>query len=372
MKTRCLSIFLLTLGVAASVARADQPISVQFVPVQSAELTFEMSLTGTFAAKDAVDLGFRQGGRVTEVLVDEGDRVRAGQALAYTDPVQQDQALSVAEASLSSARATEAQARQAFDRAEAMLERGVGTRAGRDQAQQALSQAEGAVRRARSQADQARRAVEDTVLRAPQDSVVTARDVDAGQIVGAAQAVISLAVLGGLEAVFQTPDVPKLDRAMGAEVVLEPIDVDAPDLIGRVIEIAPLVDPQTGTVTLRVRVQETGQDAEMDIGLLGAAVRGTVHFPAGAAIAVPWTALTRDGDQPAVWVVNAEGRADLTQVQIERFANGEVLLKGGVAEGQVVVGAGSQMLYPGRPVLDAGIAPETVMPAATMAPEAEE
>lgn len=332
-----------------SPARADEGLAVEFVTVRDAQVTYDVVVSGTLEARDSVDLGFRQGGRVTKVLVEEGDRVQAGQELARTDSVQQNQALSVAEASLSAAQATDNQARQALQRQQALLERGVGTRAARDRAQQARSQADGALRRALAQVDQARRAVEDTVLRAPDAAVVTARSADPGQIVGAAQTVVSLAKLGGFEAVFQPPNTSALDQAMGAEVKLEMIDISAPDMVGHVTEIAPLVDPLTGSVTTRVLVD----DQITDTRLLGAAVRGTVHLPAGASNAVPWTALTRDGADPAVWLVGEDGRVSLTPVVIERFVDGEVLLTSGVSQGQTVVGAGSQMLYPGRAVTDA-------------------
>ncbi|WP_232962191.1 efflux RND transporter periplasmic adaptor subunit [Paracoccus tegillarcae] len=334
---------------------AETPLAVEFVPVQLADLSDEAALTGTLEARDSVELGFRQGGRVVEVMVEEGDQVTAGQALARTDPVQQDQALLVAEASLASAEATRAQAQQAFDRSRAMLERGVGTRAARDQAQQALSQAEGAVRSANSQVDQARRAVDDTVLRARAASVVTGRNADPGQIVGAAQPVVSLAAFGGFEAVFQTPDLPNLDDAMGARVELHPIDIDAPDMVGKVSEIAPLVDPQYGTVTLRAEVEGVPTNTR----LLGTAVRGTVRFPVKSAISVPWTTLTRSGADPAVWLVGEDGTVSLAPVVIERFSNGAVFVGSGLEEGQVVVGAGSQMLYPGRAVVDAALNAET-------------
>lgn len=330
-------------------ALAEDPLPVEFVPVAPQPLTFDASLTGTLEARDSVDLGFRQGGRVIDILVEEGDRVSAGQSLAQTDPVQQNQALQVAEASLAAAQATLAQAQQAADRAQAMLDRGVGTRAGRDQAEQALSQAEGAVSRATSQTDQARRAVEDTVIHAPTDGVVTARNADPGQIVGAAQTVLSLAADGALEAVFHTPDLSDLNKAMGAIVALSPIDVNVADMTGRITEIAPLVDPLTGTVTVRALVDKAPADSR----LLGAAVRGTVAFPAGTAIAIPWTALTRDGTEPAVWLVGQDGRVSLARVQVARFANDEVFLSDGLEEGQIVVGAGSQMLFPDRQVIDA-------------------
>uniref|UniRef100_UPI001A8F5411 efflux RND transporter periplasmic adaptor subunit n=1 Tax=Paracoccus shandongensis TaxID=2816048 RepID=UPI001A8F5411 len=250
-------------------------------------------------------------------------------------------------------RAGLSQARQASDRASALLARGVGTRAARDEALQALSEAQGATERAESTLDQARRAVSDTILRAPTDAVVTARDMAPGQIVGAAQVVLTIATLEGLEAEFAAPDHPRLDSALGNAVRLDTIDIDRPPMRGTVSEISPLVDPATGSVTLRVRID----DVEGDTALLGAAVRGHVDIAANAGIAVPWTALMRDGDRPAVWRVDKNNRVSLVPVTIGHFANDVVYLSGGIGPGDVVVGAGSQLLYPGRQVQRAEVLP---------------
>lgn len=336
-------------GVASAQATGPGPadtLRVEFVEVAETSLVFDAALTGTVEAVDSVDLGFRLGGRVTEVLVQEGDRVGVGEALARTDPLQQEQALRTAEAALAAANATREQAAQANDRAVAMLTRGVGTRAARDQAEQALSQADGAVSQAQTALDQAQRALDDTVLRAPLDAVVTARNADPGQIVGAAQPVLSLAALGGLEAVFHTPDDPGLRDAQGVQVTLRTLDIDAPDMTARVTEISPLVDPRTGSVTLRARIENPPDSAN----LLGAAVRGTIHFAAGRGIELPWTALTRLCEDPAVWVIDDNGKVDLTPVEIARFSDRSVVIARGLSPGQKVVGAGSQMLYPGRSV----------------------
>ena len=340
------------LPVSTGWAETDN-LRVEFVTAEEKPLLLDLRLSGTIEAHDSVDLGFRQSGRIAEVLIEEGDHVDRGDPLARLDSVQQEQGLNVAEASLAAARATYAQAKQAADRANAMLERGVGTRAARDQAAQALSEAEGAVERAESGADQARRALDETVLRAPDDSVVTGRDMSPGQVVGAAQPVVSLASVGELEAVFNSPDHPVLDSAMGASVKLTTIDVESPDMTATVTEIAPLVDPETGTVTVRARI-ENGPDG---VGLLGAAVRGQLRVQGDSGIVVPWTALTRQGEAAAVWVVDQQGKVSLTPVEISHFSDDGVYLSGGLEAGQIVVGAGSQLLYPGRVVEAAGEQP---------------
>ncbi|MDO5606102.1 MAG: efflux RND transporter periplasmic adaptor subunit, partial [Paracoccus sp. (in: a-proteobacteria)] len=288
----------------------------------------------------------------TEMLVDEGDNFAQGDVLARIDPLQLEQALNAAAAALDAARASEDQAGQAADRAQAMLDRGVGTRAALDAARQARSEAETAVRQAESALDQARRLVADTNILAPFDGVVLARAGEPGQVVGAAQTVLSLAAQGGIEAVFQTPDLSYLEFLAGHEVELTTIEVSAPPMLAHVNEISPLVDAMTGSVRVRALVE----NAPDDIGLLGASVRGTMVLRGGETIALPWMALTSDAGQPAVWVVDAAGRAQLRVVEIGRFDDGSILVADGIAPGEQVVAAGSQMLYPGREVTDAALA----------------
>ena len=332
----------------------DQVIRVQIETVQTAQLNTDMQLSGEIKAIDALQLGFRQGGRVTEVLVDQGDRVVAGQALARLASVQQDQALNVAEAGLLSARAGQDQARQASERAAALLSRGVGTKAAADQAEQALSQADGILERATSAVDQARRAVEDAVLRAPQDAVITTKSVAPGQVVAAAQPVFGLAALTGLEAVFQVADDPILRDIIGTTIRLETLEFERPAMAGKVTEVSPLVDPETGTVTVRARLQ----DAQTGTSLLGASVRGHLDVALDHGTEVPWTALMRSGDQPAVWTVGEDDRVTLSPVTISHFGDHSVFISDGLQDGQRVVGAGSQLLYPGRQVMAADMVPE--------------
>ncbi|MDO5643260.1 MAG: efflux RND transporter periplasmic adaptor subunit [Paracoccus sp. (in: a-proteobacteria)] len=334
----------------AGPARTAEPLAVEYVTVVTSDIAAHIRLTGTLEPLDSVDIGFREGGRITEMLVVEGDHVISGQVLARIDPQQLQQALNSAAATLASASATEQQARQAAERAQAMLDRGVGTRAAADEARSTLSAAEAASLQAESALDKARRSLADTEVIAPFDGVVTAREGEPGQVVGTAQVILSLAAEGGVEAVFQTPDMAHLNSAMGQPVALHALEVVAPPMQGVITEIAPLVDAATGSVRLRAQVI----DAPGDVALLGASVQGEITLAGGRAAVVPWTALTSSNGRPAVWVVVDGNRSELREVGIARFDNHMVLLSGGVAEGETVVGAGSQQLFPGRLVKDAG------------------
>ena len=336
--------------VAAPAQPAQQPLAVEFVEVSQQPLVLDLRLVGTIAASDSIDLSFPAGGRITEITVRAGDRVRAGDPLARTDGVQQQQALNQALAAVAAAEAMLQQADQAAIRAAEMLRRGVGTRAESDMAGQALSAAQGQLASARTGADQAQRAVDDTVVHAPRTAMVTARMAEPGQVVGAAQPILTLAALTGFEAVFNVPDAPHLDQALGAPVSLVPLDRPQATLSATVTEIAPLVDPATAAVTVRATIDPTAIGEVLDGGLLGAAVEGVVHLKAGTGIDIPWTALTATGEGPAVWRIDDAGAVHVTPVEIERFTTGGVVLKSGGGPGDIVVGEGSQLMYPGRHV----------------------
>ena len=339
----------LLIGGAARAEDSDT-IPVEFVPVACAEALIQLSLSGTIEARDVVNAGFREGGRVTEVLVREAERVARGQPLARIESLQQEEALKVARAALTAAEAQLLVARQASDRAEAMLARGIGTRAARDTAAEALTAAETATEQARTQVEVSQRALEDTTIHAPFDGVVTGRAADPGQIVGAAQTVLRIARLDSLRAVFQAPDDPRLADAMGAPVLLHPVEHPENALTAHVSEISPLVGA-TGTVEIHATIDNPDAGAGAELRRLGAAVRGTLSFPAAEGIWLPWTALMRADGGPAVWTIGPDNRVSLRPITVQRYDTEGFLVDEGLEEGETVVGAGSQRVYPGRQVI---------------------
>lgn len=323
-----------------------EALPVEYFDIEVTGESVRMALTGTIESKETVEAGFRQGGRITEVLVNEGEAITRNTPLVRIDDLQQQQALEVARATHHAALAQEETARQAARRADAFLARGIGTKAAADRAAESLASAQTAVKQAATRIGIAERALEDTVIRAAFDGVLTRRSADPGQIVGPAQPVVALARTDLLEAVFQTPDDPRLDKLAGATAELYPIDEPAMILHGVVSEISPLVSPQTGSVTLRADI-DSPQDGK---SRLGASIRGMINLPSTSIIALPWTSLTRDRDQTAVWIVGPDNRVQLRPVTISHYETGRFIVTQGVETGETVVAAGAQLMYPGRKV----------------------
>ena len=124
---------------------------------------------GTIEAGDSSFLSFEVSGNTREVLVEAGDRVRAGDVLATLDPSPFELDVGAAEASLSQARADLAEQANELDRQRTLYQKGWVAKAVYDQALAARDSADSQVAYAQSQLNLARRDLEKTQLIAPFD-----------------------------------------------------------------------------------------------------------------------------------------------------------------------------------------------------------
>ncbi|SPH23329.1 Efflux pump periplasmic linker BepD [Defluviimonas aquaemixtae] len=330
----------------ATVAVSADLLRVEIVQAEAMPDSRLYSLTGEVRPRDSLTAAFPSGGRVTEVLVDAGDEVQQDAVLARMQAVQQQQARRAAEAGLSTATADYRQAVEDLQRQDALLQRGATTRIARDSAEDALRIAEGVLAQASADLDRAEKALADTVLLAPGDATVTQRMVEAGQVVGAAQPVFELALGSAMDAVFDVPEVLLSFGAAPPVVTLNPIDDPNTVFHGHIDEISPVVDAQTGTVAVTVAIDNPPERLSF-----GEAVRGSVTREGPELVVLPWSAMSATAGGPAVWRVDPDTMTvTLQPVEIERFETGRILIKSGIEDGDLVVGAGAQLLYPGRTV----------------------
>jgi multidrug efflux pump subunit AcrA (membrane-fusion protein) len=80
---------------------------------------------------------------------------------------------------------------------------------------------------------------------------------------------------------------------------------------------------------------------------LGSVVSATAQTPGKSAVELPWSALTKNLSEPAVWLVDGEGKAQLHNVTVGRYLTGKVIISAGLKGGEKVVIAGGQLLHPG-------------------------
>ena len=97
-------------------------------------------------------------------------------------------------------------AQATFDRQSYLLSSGFTTRVAYDQAQEQLRTAQSTLKSAKAELGTAREALGDTELHARAAGVITARSLEVGQVVQAAQSVFTLAQDGERDAVFDVPE----------------------------------------------------------------------------------------------------------------------------------------------------------------------
>jgi RND family efflux transporter MFP subunit len=305
-----------------------------------------VTLTGDVEARVQTVLSFRVSGRVTARFVDVGSHVNAGDLLARIDPVEQQADLDAAIASVSAAESRARVAQAAFNRQKALLANGFTTRANYDQAQETLRVAEGALANSKAQLGTARDALGYTDLRARASGVITARNIEVGQVADAAQPAFTLAQDGARDAVFDVYETLLFQRPASKNLTIALLSDPAVKAVGRIREVAPTVDPKTATVRVKVAIENPPPAMT-----LGRIVSGTGRLKAERRIIVPWGALAATKTSPAVWVVDPKTMTvSLNPIVIEAYETGSIVIKSGLEPGERVVTEGGKFLSPGQTV----------------------
>ncbi|WP_051310830.1 efflux RND transporter periplasmic adaptor subunit [Bradyrhizobium sp. Cp5.3] len=328
---------------AAPTARA---MLVRTEIVQAKDRQASITLTGEVQARFRSDLSFRVSGRVVARMVDVGAHVHAGDVLALLDPAEQQADVDAATAALASAEAQLRVAKATFERQKTLIASGFTTRTVYDQAQEGLRTAEGVLEAAKAQLGTASDALGYTRLRGQADGVITARNLEVGQVVPAAQPVFSLAQDGERDAVFDVYESVFLGQTEFPSVALALVSDPTMTANGHVREVSPAIDAKSSTIRVKVTIENP--PAAMT---LGSVVAGTVKANAQNQIALPWSALMAAGDKPAVWTVDPATRtASLKPVTVGGYEAGAVLIKAGLVPGERVVIDGGKLLSAGQPV----------------------
>ena len=310
--------------------------------VQPADFAAAVTLTGDVQARVQTDLSFRVGGKIIQRMVDVGDRVSAKQVLAKLDPKDLQTNVDSAQAQVVAEQARVKQTAAAFVRQEKLLPKGYTSRSEYDSAQAALRSSQSALAAAQAQLANAREQLGYTALVADAPGVITARQAEVGQVVQATVPIFSLATDGERDAVFNVYESLLVEPPPDTPITISLLDNPSIKAVGKVREVTPAVAANTGTVQVKIALQSLPPGMR-----LGSVVSATANGPAKSSIELPWSALTKDLNEPAVWLVDGEGKAQLHKVSVARYLTGKVIIGDGLKGGEKVVVAGGQLLHPG-------------------------
>jgi RND family efflux transporter MFP subunit len=324
----------------------NHPLSVLVEQVSSTAYAPTSRITGEVRARVESNLSFQVSGRILERTANVGDHVAAGQVLATLDQTEKQADLRQAEASLNAAEAVLRQAESSFQRQQALLDKKIATRKDYDRAEETLRTSRASVDVARNQVETAREQLSYTVLKAARPGYVTALNVEAGQVVQAAETVYAIAEDGPRDAVFDLDESVLSSSGPAPSITVSLVADPTVSATGTVREVSPTVDPSTGTVRVKVEIKDPPQAMAF-----GAAVVGEATWQTVSAVILPSAALFSDGGRSAVWLVDpADKRVSLKPISINSYEADSIVVADGLKQGDIVVTRGGQLLHPGQTV----------------------
>jgi len=225
-------------------------------------------------------------------------------------------------------------------------------------AQEQVATAKKQIEGARQQLQQTREMFKKTEIRSPMDAVVVDRLAEPGDLAAPGRALLTLQSATDLR--FEAPISERCARRVrdGDEVRVK-VDAAGADVVTRVQEIVPAVDPQSRSFLVRADLPAEG-------GRFTPGMFGRLTFPCGLrpTLRIPATALLRRGQLDLVFV-QRDGRAWLRLVRMGGEQNGMIEVLSGLAPGEEVVVSPPSTLSDGDPVTP--LPPATEPPASPKA-----
>ncbi|BFM10750.1 efflux RND transporter periplasmic adaptor subunit [Simiduia litorea] len=328
---------------------------------EQASYNIERRFAGRVAASQDADVGFELAGRVSQLLVNDGDRVQAGQVLAKLDTE-----LLVAERAQLLAQLDDTKARQLLNTAN--IKRHQSLQASGFASQQRLDELETEQKTLTASLD-ALTANLDSVdsrlrkanLKAPYSGVVARRFVDQGMVVNAGSPVLRLQESGAMEAAIGVPVTFALNLTAGQ---LVPLSLRGNIFEARIITVGSDVSPVTNTVNVRLLLPQNTSAFNGDLIqlVMTESVQKTGFWIAADAITDGvrgrWTVYVLVKESDGVYRVEAR------DIQIEHMLGDRMFASGALADGELIVANGVHRVVPGQ-LVSVNLTPEADAEGAT-------
>jgi RND family efflux transporter MFP subunit len=321
----------------AETAGTASTLSVSVVHPSKPEHGGDLALPGTIQALNSAAIYARTSGYMNRWLVDIGDRVSAGQALAILDAPDLDQQLAQARADYQTSLAQEALAKStsvrwiSLRKSDAVSQQEADEKAGDYKAKAAAANA--------SLANVKRLEAEKgfTVLRAPFAGIVTSRSAQIGALVisgtAAAQPLFTVSDIRRMRVYVRVPQSYSGEVRQGMTVSMTMPEYPGRTFSGTLTRSAGAVDNASGAMLIEVQAANPG-------GELKPGAFAQVSFPLSAnsaALRIPASALIFGADGTSVAVVDGSGKIAIKKIVIARDLGKQIEVAGDLSPSDQIV-----------------------------------
>lgn len=319
---------------ATAGANVIELAAADLIDVKRGELRQSISITGTLMPRNWTAVKAKAAGEVRELLVREGEAVKAGQVVARIDTTEAQARLQEKIADLEGGKAQLAYATRNREQQLQLMRQNFISQNAFENTQSNYLVAEARLNALQAQVAVARKALDDTVVRAPISGIVAERFAQPGEKVAVDGKLLTVVNLGEFEVEAAVPasDIPSV--RVGQEVSFSVEGFDERAFSGRIDRINP--STQTGTRSILVYAVVPNRDGVLKGGLFA---KGSLTVDKREQVLLlPITALREESGQTAVWRV-AAGKLALQPVKtgMRNEAAGLVEILSGLEPGEKVV-----------------------------------
>ena len=313
-------------------------------------------------------------GKVSEVLIEEGMHVKAGQVLARLDDATARDQVRVAKSQVAASQALASQtevehanAERDLARTQALYARHLVSQSDMDAATTKEASLKAALESARQQAgvaqnnlDLDQQYLDDTVIRAPFGGVVVSKDAQPGEMIspnsaGGGNTRTGIATLVDMNSLEIEVDVNEayIGRVHPGQQVDAVLDA-YPDwhISGHVVSIIPTADRDKATVKVRVGFDKLDPrilpQMSIQVWFLGDDA-GAADGTQAARVQIPQAAVHKDGATPYVFMYG-DGRVERRAVKLGAVTGDDVEVLAGIGAGEKVIVSSDKPLSEGARV----------------------
>lgn len=326
-----------------SAAQQQEAIGITITQATKQEIVRAVVATGTTEPARVADIGPQLNGRVSALLVEEGDEVKAGAVLVRLDADEAQLRIQQTAAGASQAKAQYELAKSEYERVAPLLDRGTITPQQLQRLALQRDALQSAVEAATVAESDAKRMRGNTTVRAPFAGIVSKVSVEVGEVATMTPTKI-LARLVDLSSVDVRVRVHERELArinVGDEVEAT-LPSTSQSAKGKVTFISPEIDPRTRNAEVVTRIPNAqhalraGMFAEISIRPKGST----------SSLVIPASAVAGAGDGRYVFLINGD-RTKRQPVKVAPIDQKTVEVLEGLSEGQQLVREGLGRLSEG-------------------------
>ena len=346
--------------VACGQAPDTQPKPKEYaaMKITTSDKELQTTYSSTIRGQQDIDIYPQVSGFLTRLLVKEGQTVRKGQVLFVVDQVPYRAALQTAEANVAAARASVATAQLTYDSKKELFAQKVISEFDLQTSYNTLLTVKAQLAQAEAQRVSAANNLSYTEVKSPSDGVVGTLPYRVGSLVSAnlPQPLTTVSDNASMYVYFSMTEnqILELTRRYGSKAKaleeMPPVSLQLNDKSiysspGKIETISGIIDPSTGTVSLRAVFPNKE-------GLLQSGGSGSVIVPVQKqnCIVIPQVTTFELQDKVFVYRV-VDGKAAATPVQVTRVNGGkEYIVNSGLSVGDMIITEGVGLLRDGTPV----------------------